>query len=161
MVYMVGDLIEGKGDVETGLGISEFAQPDLLKVGTEDVAGHFEVFDGATDQVVPCLGMSNVQVHIEGLGFTDDHTGPEQVNITGAAGGTTLSVLLEQIHARGIDAEAGEEIGPELLGILLLRGCLATLPPRVDAFSPEGCEVVEISTSSRTINGNESRSRHC
>src|SRR5699024_4399636 len=82
------------------------------------------------------LVVSLRQVLVEALGLTDDHTGPEEVDVSVPPRARSHGVSLEQVAPLRNDPEAPHEIGPELLGVRPFGVPLPRCAPLVDAVRP-------------------------
>src|SRR5699024_399916 len=65
-------------------------------------------------------------------------TGPEEVDVTTATGGGTISVAFKHVDAFGCNIETLHQIGPQLLRVPVFRsGFGAVFTPPVDAVPPK------------------------
>ena len=74
-----------------------------------------------------------------------------------------MHVLLEQINARGANAEALQEMSPERLGVFLFDGTFGTLirsSPTIKTTTPIMVELIKITSHFRTIRSLRSKGSH-
>lgn len=133
---MIQQLIQADGDIETLILFAQAIQPDLLKIRAHDVARPLVLLDGAAAQIIQCLLVGGIQIHIQRLCLTNQLVGHKEINTAVPAGAAALSSLLKNIEVGGINTEARKEICPILLRIFLLRAGLIILAPGGDSFAP-------------------------
>lgn len=149
MVDVVGDLVDGEGDGPAV--VAELGDPEVLEVGDDGVAGPLVLGDGAAGEVVAGLLGRGVEVSSQRLGFTDDNTGPEQVDVSGTPGGRTGGVTFEELDALRDHSEAAQQVRPELLGVGLLSVLGSGVAPIVDDGAPIGGEAVEMTADRAAV----------
>ena len=102
------------------------------------------VRDSTAQQVIEGLGVGVVERDAEGFGLTYDFAGHEHVNLAGTPRRGAFSAALVQVQIAGVDAEAVEQVSPELLVVTRLGRGPVFCFPLLNVVKPPEFELGEI-----------------
>ena len=164
MFDVLVNLLQGKRNVPIGaiayIVAVKTGNPQGLEVGADNIGRHVRVRDSTAQQVIEGLGVGVVERDAEGLGLTYDLAGHEHVNLAGAPRRGAFSTALVQVQIAGVDAEAVEQISPELLVVTRFSRRPVFRFPLLNVGKPPEFELGEIVTNGSAVKNSRRGHNH-
>ena len=149
LVNVVGEL--GQRERDGPLVVTEARHAEALEVGANREAGEFVRGDRSAGEVVERLLLRDLEILADGLRFSDEHPGPEDVDPAAVPCRRAVRFVLEQRDALRNDPELPEQVGPEGLGVALFRVAAFLVVPLANLLDPPRGEAVELTVHNAAI----------